>query len=58
MPLLHNRVSNAELKERLMQETFSRITISFYKYVPIVNPQEFRDELYKQFNSIFVLRKI
>ncbi|MCA6487843.1 MAG: rhodanese-related sulfurtransferase [Chitinophagaceae bacterium] len=58
MHLLHNRVSNAELKQRLMQETFSRITISFYKYVPIVNPQEFRDELYKQFNSLNVFGRI
>jgi UPF0176 protein len=58
MPLLHNRVSNAELKQRLMQETFSRITISFYQYVPIVNPQEFRDELYKQFNSLNVFGRI
>ena len=47
MALLHNRVSNAELKERLMQETFTRITLSFYSYTAILNPAEFRDELYK-----------
>ena len=47
MTLLHNRVSNKELKEKLYQENFSRTTISFYKYFSIQNPQVFRDDLYK-----------
>ena len=58
MAILHNRVSNKELKERLMQETFKRITISFYRYFPIQNPQEFRDQLYKLYNAISVFGRV
>lgn len=58
MPVLHNRVSNEELKQRLMEETFHRVTISFYQYFPIKNPQEFRDHLYKQLNALQVFGRI
>ena len=58
MALLHNRVSNAELKERLMQETCTRITLSFYSYTAILNPAEFRDELYKQLSQWQVFGRI
>ena len=58
MPVLHNRVSNEELKQRLMEEPFRRITISFYCYFPIVNPQEFRDFLYKNLDAIKVFGRI
>lgn len=47
MAVLHNHISNQELKQRLMEEGFKRVTISFYQYFPILNPQEFRDHLYK-----------
>jgi len=53
MPVLHNRVSNEELKKRLLEEAEPRTTISFYCYFPIQNPQEFRDLLYK---NLFALR--
>ncbi|SJZ51033.1 oxygen-dependent tRNA uridine(34) hydroxylase TrhO [Sediminibacterium ginsengisoli] len=58
MPVLHNRVSNEELKARLMDETFRRVTISFYQYFPIVNPQEFRDVLYRSMNELGVFGRI
>ena len=58
MALLHNRVSQKELKERLYQETEPRTTISFYQYHPIPNPQEFRDELYKGLNPLKVFGRI
>lgn len=58
MAVLHNRVSQKELKERLYQETESRTTISFYKYHPIKNPQEFRDELYKGLSPLYVFGRI
>lgn len=58
MALLHNRVSQKELKELLYQETEPRITISFYQYHPIQNPQEFRDELYKGMNPLKVFGRI
>ena len=58
MALLHNRVSQKELKDLLHQETEPRITISFYQYFPIQNPQEFRDELYKGMNPLKVFGRI
>ncbi|MDE3252955.1 MAG: rhodanese-related sulfurtransferase [Bacteroidota bacterium] len=58
MALLHNRVSNEELKKRLMEETFQRTTISFYCYFPIENPQEFRDYLYKHLQALSVFGRI
>lgn len=58
MPLLHNRVSNQELKQRLMQETFKRTTVSFYQYFVIENPAFFRDFLYKQFSQFQVFGRI
>ncbi len=58
MAVLHNRVSNEELKQRLMKETEPRITISFYNYFLIQNPQEFRDFLYKNLNQLNVFGRI
>lgn len=58
MPLLHNRISNEELKQRLMEENEPRTTISFYHYFPIQNPQEFRDLLYKHLYDLKVFGRI
>ncbi len=58
MALLHNRISQKELKERLYQETEPRTTISFYQYFPVSDPGQFRDELYKALNEIKVFGRI
>ena len=58
MSVLHNRVSNKELKEKLYQESFPRTTISFYQYFTIQDPIVFRDELYKQLNALQVFGRI
>lgn len=58
MAVLHNRVSQEELKRRLYEETEPRTTISFYSYFPIVNPQEFRDSLYKSLAELKVFGRI
>ena len=47
MTPLINRVNKDVLKQRLKEESFNRITLSFYRYVTITNPKETRDELYK-----------
>ncbi|HLA54382.1 MAG TPA: rhodanese-related sulfurtransferase [Flavitalea sp.] len=63
MAVLHNRVSQKELKERLYQETDPRVTLSFYKYFTIPDPERFRDELYvlfsgwKVFGRIYIARE-
>jgi UPF0176 protein len=58
MAELRNLTSQAELKKRLRAETESRKTLSFYKYHPIENPQEFRDEFYQQLEKLHALGRI
>jgi UPF0176 protein len=58
MAVLHNRISQVELKKLLYQETEHRITISFYQYFTIADPQQFRDELYKALNTLKVFGRI
>jgi UPF0176 protein len=58
MAVLHNRISQEELKQRLYAETEARTTISFYQYFAIPNPQEFRDLLYKQLYTLQVFGRI
>ncbi|RYZ60264.1 MAG: rhodanese-related sulfurtransferase, partial [Chitinophagaceae bacterium] len=58
MALLHNRVSQKELKQRLLEEKEPRTTISFYHYFPIADPQQFRDELYCNLQSLSVFGRI
>lgn len=58
MAVLHNRVSQKELKELLYQETEPRTTFSFYKYGKIKDPKTFRDKLYKALNELKVFGRI
>jgi UPF0176 protein len=58
MPVLHNRLSQAELKKMLVEEKEPRITISFYRYFFIENPTLFRDEMYAAFNELKVFGRI
>lgn len=55
---LHNKVNKNELKKRLMEEPFKRITLSFYRYVIINDPQQLRDELYKSWNELNIFGRI
>ncbi len=58
MAVLHNRISQKELKQRMLQEEEPRTTISFYRYFFIENPQLFRDEMYKQLHALKVFGRI
>lgn len=58
MAVLHNRISQKELKELLYLETESRTTLSFYQYAKIDDPKLFRDELYKNLNAVKVFGRI
>lgn len=49
---LYNRINKEELKKKLMEESFQRKTISFYKYHYINDPKEFRDSIYREWNSL------
>ncbi len=56
--LLHNRVNKEELKQRLKDEAFRRITISFYRYFNVDDPQEYRDDLYRNWSSLSCFGRI
>lgn len=61
--ILHNKLSRKDAITLLENETFKRITISFYRYIKINNPKEFRDEIYLEwwklgcFGRIYVARE-
>jgi UPF0176 protein len=58
MPALHNLISHKELREKMLRETESRTTISFYNYFKIDDPKLFRDELYIKFRDLKVFGRI
>jgi len=53
--MLFNTLSKEELKVRLTEEAFHRITLSFYRYVNIENPEEFRNWLFEAFKNLNIL---
>lgn len=52
MAVLHNRVNKLVLRDKLMQEPFKRVTISFYRYVRLEDCNLFRDMLFKQWSAL------
>lgn len=58
MPVLHNRISNDELKAKMLAESEPRTTISFYKYFTIASPQQTRDALYLAFTALGVFGRV
>ena len=54
MTELRNRINKDELKVRLTQEQFERVTFSFYIYVHIENTKELRDQLFIQWTELLV----
>ncbi|HEY6900885.1 MAG TPA: rhodanese-related sulfurtransferase [Puia sp.] len=58
MAVLHNRVSQKELKEKMLRETEPRTTISFYRYFSISDTKVFRDELYVALTELAVFGRI
>ncbi|QNR25470.1 oxygen-dependent tRNA uridine(34) hydroxylase TrhO [Croceimicrobium hydrocarbonivorans] len=55
---LVNRYSREELEARLMAEDFKRITVSFYRYVILDDPQAMRDRLYQEWTELNCLGRI
>jgi UPF0176 protein len=58
MKALHNRVNRRELKQRILESNEARITVSFYKYQHLSNPQLFRDHIYMEWAKIGVLGRV
>ncbi len=49
-PVLYNKYDRETLMKRLAEEPFARRTLSFYRYVKLVDPQAIRDQLFQQWN--------
>ncbi|XBC40581.1 MAG: rhodanese-related sulfurtransferase [Buchnera aphidicola (Nurudea yanoniella)] len=58
MIVLHNLISNKELKDKMLFDKVSRITISFYKYFFIHDPKKIRDDWYVRLRKFNVLGRI
>ncbi|TVR79760.1 MAG: rhodanese-related sulfurtransferase [Chitinophagaceae bacterium] len=56
--ILHNKFDKQTLRKFLESEDYERKTLSFYRYVKIENPAEFRDFLYNRLSAINVLGRI
>lgn len=55
---LHNKISNDELKQRLMESDEPRTTLSFYQYAKIEDPDLFRNQLYLTLDEVGVFGRI
>ena len=51
---MFNKYDKHTLKQKLRGESFERITISFYRYVIIDDPDKLRDELYKEWSDMYI----
>lgn len=56
--ILHNRVNKRVLKEKLKESNEKRVTLSFYRYTLISNPEAFRDQLFQDFAHLGVYGRI
>ena len=55
---LYNKVNNDELKQRLLESKEKRVTLSFYQYAHIDNPELFRNQLYQMLDEVGVFGRI
>lgn len=56
--ILHNKINRKELKELMRSSDTNRVTISFYKYWKILDPEHFRNQLFEAFQDLGVLGRI
>jgi UPF0176 protein len=56
--ILHNKYDKETLRKKLAEEPFKRVTLSFYRYVNITEPELYRDKLYELFDAIGILGRI
>lgn len=55
---LRNKLSKEQALKKLNGESFFRKTVSFYRYVIVKNPNQFRDKLFDAFNRLGCLGRI
>jgi UPF0176 protein len=56
--LLYNKYDKETLRKKLMEENFPRITLSFYRYVILINVPELRDSMYRELSQLEVFGRI
>jgi UPF0176 protein len=56
--VLHNRINGKELKAKMRESDEERTTLSFYKYMGIEKPNQYRDLLYKTFEALGIKGRI
>ena len=55
---LSNLVDKRILKQQLHSSPVDRLTLSFYKYVRIDNPVDFRDRLFIEWKPLGILGRV
>ena len=55
---LDNIYGKKQLNEKMDQESFKRITCSFYNYSKISDPETLRDPMYEDFEKINILGRV
>src|ERR1051326_4107337 len=58
MSFLYNRINRAEMRKRLAEEKFRRVTLSFYRYVILDDPAAMRDALWREWKELSVFGRI
>lgn len=56
--ILHNRVDRRILKEKLKESNEKRVTLSFYRYIQLPSPEDYRNQLFLDFSNLGVLGRI
>lgn len=55
---IKNKLNKEECQQKLQEEGFERTTLSFYRYVTIEKPIQFRDEIYTEWDELGVLGRV
>ncbi len=55
---LFNKINRKDLKKSLLNESFQRITVSFYKYFVIQKPNSMRDDLYEKWDRLKIFGRV
>lgn len=56
--ILHNRVDRKILKEKLKESSEKRVTLSFYRYIQLPDPTEYRNQLFLDLSNLAVFGRI
>jgi UPF0176 protein len=55
---LYNKINNEELKQKMLESDEKRVTLSFYQYAKIEDPEAFRDSVYKEWFELGVFGRV